>query len=164
MVYYPKNPDNSPCPPAFELVVQLVKKDEYPSKDPLIRGGIEQDIPTKAKVLSPHAKLHRAEAPVLQPKYATFSGELECWFATWTVLGKCIQYQYVVSLTCTCKDKGFGVSIHLLNWSSSVGTQWNCVVIVGHCICLVLEWDKRACPKVYNFFIQVYNFPSSYWN
>ena len=53
IVYYPKNPDNSPCPPAFELVVQHVKKDEYPYKDPLIRGDTEQDIRTKAKVLSP---------------------------------------------------------------------------------------------------------------
>ena len=31
----PKNADNSPCPPTFDLVVQHVEKDEYPYKDPL---------------------------------------------------------------------------------------------------------------------------------
>lgn len=39
----PKNPDNRPCPPPFDLVVQHVEKDEYPYKDPLT-GAVQTRI------------------------------------------------------------------------------------------------------------------------
>jgi len=39
----PKNPDNSPCPPPLDFVVQHVEKDEYPYKDPLT-GAVQNRI------------------------------------------------------------------------------------------------------------------------
>ena len=93
----PKNPDSSPCLPPLDLMVQHVEKDEYPYKDPLT-GAVQNRIPAEKP------KLHPVQAPVFQRKYATFSGGL--------VFGKCIRYQCIVSLSCTCRDKGFGDSIH----------------------------------------------------
>lgn len=49
----PKNPDNSPCLPPFDLVVQHLEKDEYPFKDPLT-GAVQKRIsPEKPKYYHP---------------------------------------------------------------------------------------------------------------